>query len=348
MRLSRAAAVALALLATVGAVATAATATTRPHFDTRLLALIPTPGFPARAYVAPDRRVYEGTYSNPSGDAVASRVFEYSAKGALQRSWTIAGQDLNTEHGVQVATSDRRGRLVLLDKAPARVLTLNRGSGRQRTYATFPSEATPNYAAWGPHGVLYVTDYTHATIWRVPAGGGIATPWFTSQQLDGLEFGTTGIVMEGDRHHLLIGQQSSAGLGGGNPATGKIFELTIAAGGAPGDLRTVWESAPLDAPDGFAVDRAGRIYVALLLSNQVAVIGPDGSELERFPSTPGGGQNGAAVPFDNPSSAMFLGRRLIVANQSYLSGDATHQALLDLWIGSRGAPEFIPARAGRG
>ena len=43
---------------------------------------------------------------------------------------------------------------------------------------------------------------------------------------------------------------------------------------------------------------------------------------------------------------MFLGRRLIVANQAYLSGDTSHQAILDVWIGVRGQREFIPRRAG--
>jgi sugar lactone lactonase YvrE len=246
-----------------------------------------------------------------------------------------------------VATSDSRGRLVLLDKAPARVLTLNPRNGRQRTWATFPSDAVPNYAAWGRHGVLYVTDYTHATIWRVPPGGGVATVWLKDPQLDGLEFGTTGIVLTDDRRHLLVSQQSTAGGGGGNPSTGKVYEIEIAAGGDPGAVRTLWESQPFDGPDGFAVDAEGRIYVTLLLANQIAVIAPGGLELERFPDSSGSGENGSAVPFDNPSSAMFLGRRLIVANQAYLSGDTTHQAILDVWIGVRGAPEFIPRRAGR-
>ena len=48
----------------------------RARFDTQVLALIPSPGFPARAYVAPNKRVYEGTYSNPSGDSIPSRVLE--------------------------------------------------------------------------------------------------------------------------------------------------------------------------------------------------------------------------------------------------------------------------------
>src|SRR5439155_24635817 len=45
----------------------------RVLWDTRLLALIPRPGFPALAYVHPDGRIYEGTYDNPAGDSVPSR-----------------------------------------------------------------------------------------------------------------------------------------------------------------------------------------------------------------------------------------------------------------------------------
>ena len=43
---------------------------------------------------------------------------------------------------------------------------------------------------------------------------------------------------------------------------------------------------------------------------------------------------------------MFKGTRLIVANQSFFGGDATHQAILDVEAGERGMPEFIPRRAG--
>ena len=66
-------ALALALLA---AALPAAAHADRPRWDTRVLATVPPPGFPARAYVAPNHRIYEGTYDNPAGDTVPSRVFE--------------------------------------------------------------------------------------------------------------------------------------------------------------------------------------------------------------------------------------------------------------------------------
>jgi hypothetical protein len=165
-------------------------------------------------------------------------------------------------------------------------------------------------------------------------------------RLDGGPFGTTGITLAADHATLLVGQQSESGGGAGNPATGRLWSIPIAADGAPGAMRQLWESRPLDGPDSFGLARSGNVYIALLVANQIAVIGPDGVERERFPANPGSGENGSAVPFDNPSSARFLGTRLMVANQSFLAADAAHQAILDVETGEPGLPEHIPANAG--
>ncbi len=256
--------------------------------------------------------------------------------------------------------------MVLLDTNPARVLTLNLRKGKQRTYAKIPDipacsgAATghcsqqlldgapiPNYAAWGRDGSLYVTDYGQACIWRVPPGGGKPKLWLTSHKLDGTEFGTTGIELEADGHTLMVGQGSSSGLGDGNPATGKLYEVRIGKRHAAGPLRRFWESAPTDVPDGFAIARSGRVYVpAVGLTEQLVVVGADGHEIERFPKAPLSGDNGSPIPFDNPSSLAFAGRRLIVANQSVIAGDTTHMALLDVYAGEKGLEPLIPKRAG--
>jgi sugar lactone lactonase YvrE len=333
----------------------ASAASARARWDTQVLALVPRPGFPALAYVHPNGHVYEGTYDNPSGDTVPSRVFDYTADGTLQHSWTVQGQDLSQPHGVQVATSDPQGRLVLLDKSPARALLLDTGTGRQTTYATFadlPNGGTPmpDYAAWGPDGSLYVTDYQQDVLWRVPPGGGVAQPWLTDPRLDGGGmFGTAGIELMADRRTLLLSQASSAGFGELNPTTGKLYKVAIQADGRPGAPAKVWESGPAEAPDGFAIAKSGRVYLALVSpdANQLVVIAADGKEIERFPQSPGGGENGSSVPFDSPSSVMFLGTSVIVANQSYVNGDATHQAILDVETGEEGLTPFIPPAPAR-
>ncbi|MEK6228301.1 MAG: hypothetical protein AABM31_03110 [Actinomycetota bacterium] len=187
-----------------------------------------------------------------------------------------------------------------------------------------------------------MTDYGQAVVWRVPPGGGPAQVWLSDTRLDGGEFGTTGIALAADRRTLLVAQGSSAGLGALNPTTGKIYSVPIGADGPPGAVTQLWESRPGDLPDGFGIARSGRLYVPLVgLPQQIAVVSPQGQEIERFPEQPGG-ENGSAVPFDGPSSARFLGTRLIVANQSPVAGDPAHQALLDVEAGEPGLTELIP------
>ena len=78
MRRALAVVLALAALAAVAPAATQA----RARFDTRVLAKVPAPGYPAQAYVHPNGRVYEGTYINPNAGAVPSRVFEFDGPTA--------------------------------------------------------------------------------------------------------------------------------------------------------------------------------------------------------------------------------------------------------------------------
>lgn len=345
----RAVAVALALLvALAGPAAGERGAPVREKWPTKVFSTVGKPGFPAYVHVAPDGRVYAATYTNPTGDKMASRVFEWTAGGTLLRSWTVPGQDLGSPRGVQVAASDARGRLVLLEKSRAQVLTLNLRTGRFKVQATIPDlpgpgHPIPNYAAWGPGGKLYLTDYGQGVIWRIPAKGGTPVAWFASKALVGAGFGTTGIVYERSRRSFLISQQTTA-----DPLDllrGHLYRLPVLPGGAPGALSTVWTSGPLDLPDGFGVARSGTIYVALLGTNQLVRLGPDGRVLGKFPPAPIAGGNGSAIPFDSPSNATFLGTRVLVANQSAILGTASHHAILEVEVGEPGAPLFIPRRA---
>lgn len=353
-----------ALVAALGLVAGPAVATPtadRPVGTTAVFVHVQRPGFPAYAFRHRNGRVYAGTYTNSAGDHERSRIFEWSNAGALLRSWTMPHQDLSQEHGVQVANQDRHGRLILLEKSTSSIWTLNVQNGRFRRWATLPDlpicstgaqpcspnaddlPAIPNYAAWGPGGALYVTDYGQAVIWRLPHRTHRPHRWFASSQLDGSQFGTTGIVYRRHRHDLLIGQGSTA-VDASVPADGKLYRLPIRATHRPGTLSTLWTSQPGDLPDGFGLASSGHVYVALAgLANQVVELGARGQEKRRF-GTRGSGDNGSSIPFDTPSSATFQGTRVLVANQSF-TGDATHHAILWVEVGERGQPPYLPRTA---
>jgi sugar lactone lactonase YvrE len=363
---------ALALVAGVtlaGVPALAAWAAPARHRgNVRVLARIPKPGFPALPHVVGDR-IFEGTYDDPTGDHVPSKVFEYTPAGRLISSWTISGQNLSQPHGVQVAASDSRGRLILLDKTSGRIIRLSPRTGRQTLYSRVPDlpicaqakrgqpcspetqnlAPMPDYAAWGPDGSLYVTDYQQAVIWRIPPGGGRARIWLVSPRLDGGTFGTACILLMPDHHTLLFDQASNGGVPGTgtSPQAGKVYEVAIRPNGRPGALRKLWQSGPADAPDGCVLSRAGHIYVALAgASNQIVELSSAGRVLARF-GQKGTGANGSSVPYDTPSGLAWLGTDLIIANQAYLDQNTANMALLNLETGERGRPTYVPRRAGR-
>ena len=254
----------------------------------------------------------------------------------------MPGQHLDEDHGVQVANQTRDGRLVLLETSTRSVLTLDVRTGKFRRVATFPDGAVPNYATWGPGGALYVSDYGQAVIWKIPRGTVKPRVWFASTSLDGSEFGTAGLVYRPGRRDLLITQQSTA-TDGSVPTDGKLYRLPIRRSGRPGTLSTLWTSSPGDLPDGFGIARSGHVYVANAgLSNQLVELGADGHEIVRFPAVPGTGENGSAIPFDTPSSATFLGTRVLVANQSFF-GDTSHHAVLDVEVRERGRSPYLPS-----
>jgi sugar lactone lactonase YvrE len=358
-----AAVTAFAVIAVIAAGAAPAVAAAPGHVTA--LAPVSSPGYPALPHVVGDR-VYEGTYDNPKGDSVPSRVFEYSLSGALVQTFTVAGQDLSHPHGIQVAANDALGRLMLLDKTSGRIIRLDPRTGVQSLYSRVPdlpvcsasSAGTPcspalvdqapmpDYAAWGPDGELYVTDYQQAVIWRIPPGGGEARIWLADRRLDGGPFGTACITMMPDGHTLLFDQASNGGLGTLTPSTGKLYTVAIAPNGDPGPLRQLWESGPGDAPDGCALATSRHIYVALVgSSNQVVELSSTGQELARF-GQQYTGVNDSPVPFDSPSGVAFLGSQLLIANQSYFAGDPANQVVLDLETGEPGQPVYVPARAG--
>jgi hypothetical protein len=338
----------------------------RARFDVQVLAHVGAPGQPGLSLIGPDRFIYVGTFTNASGAANgASNVFAYSPDGRLLRTYPIKGQDPNADNGVQVAAMDAHGLLYLLDQHPARVITLDPRTGAQSNYASFKDVPTcpspgignecsatvmdnapePDYAACGPTGELYVTDYQQGLVWRVPPGGGVAHVWFTDPQLDGSLFGPAQITMLPD-HRTLMLDTSAGGVMEPDNTSGKLYTLGINPDGTPGTLHKLWTSGPTEGPDGFALAQSGNVYMALVgpQANQLVEISPTGQEIARVTHDGSNGPND--VPFDEPSSVAFDGERMIVTNDAYFSGDSTHFVLFDVFAGEPGAPIFIPHSAG--
>jgi sugar lactone lactonase YvrE len=356
---------ALALFLVAGALS-AVPAEARKYLDIRVFARVPNPGQPEPVAIGPPhRRVYVGTNQQSKGDSEApSVIFAYNRRGQLIRRYVVRGQPLEENHGIQGLAFDGRGRLYALDRsANPRVVLLNPRTRGQRTYATFrdvPScmqsglekgcsdttgpdlEAAPNFAAFAPDGRLYVTDIQQALIWRVPRGGGKAKVWFTDQRLENI-FGPNGIQFLRSGRSLMFASTASSP-STGDPTSGALYTLRVRRDGSPAKFKLFWRSNPFDGPDGFALARSGRVYLALAGANQLVVISPKGNELARVPATPA--ENAMMdPPFNGPASVAFLRRRVLVTNQTDpLAGDGNpdHWAVFNVFAGERKLPLFRP------
>ena len=348
--------------ALVAGIAGSASASRQP-LDIRVFARVPEPGQPEPVAIGPHhRRVFVGTNQQGKGDAdPPSRIFVYTTQGRLARSFALRGQDLSSDHGIQGLAFDGHRRLYVLDRsATPRVVRINLRTGRQRNYAMFrdvprctepgqrdcsatvnDAEAVPDYPAFDRRGRLYVTDLEQALIWRVPKGGGRPGVWLTDPRLESI-FGPNGIQFISPRTILFASTATSPSTG--DPTSGALFKVPVRRDGTPGPLRQFWRSRPFDGPDGFAVGRSGKVYLALAGANQIVVISRHAEELARAPATPAENQM-MDVPLDGPASVAFLGRRLLVTNQTDPlagTGNPDHWVVFDVFAGERGLPLYRP------
>jgi hypothetical protein len=342
-------AVAAALLALPSSPALA-----REPLDITVFTRVGPPGQPEPIAVGPDGLVYVGTNQLLHGDADApSKVFVYSPQGELVREYVLEGQPLDSSHGIQGLVFDRDGLLYVLDRsANPRVVVLDPATGEQRDYATFrdvppcgpggggdcsqtvvDAASGPDYGVFSPDGDLYVTDIDQGLIWRVPKGGGAAEVWLADPRLESA-FGPNGIQFMADNRTLLF-VNTASNPSAGNPLTGRLYTVPVQDDGTPGQLTEVWESLPLDAPDGLAIARSGNVYVALAGSSQVLKLSPQYAELARVPPNFAANQ-AEEIPLDGPGSVVFEGERLLVSNHSPIFGNPASWAILDVFAGEEG------------
>jgi sugar lactone lactonase YvrE len=341
-----------------------------------VFARIGAPGQPSLTLVTPNqRRVFVGTFEDVTGSNTdPSKVFEYDDHGKLLKTFVIKGQTPGQAHGVQVAARDRKGRLYVLDQEPARAIVLDPKTGSQHNYASFADVPTcvsagratgcsntvldnapePDYAAWLPDGSMLVTDFAQQLIWRVPAHGGKARVWFNSARLDGELFGPAGIVLMPGRRSVLV----SAATGGittlnltNNSARGRLYRIHLTKTYRPGAVKTLWSSDVAQAPDGFAVAADGKhVFIALVgpAANCVVELArtPRGwRQVWQVPSCIDGLGSDSPVPWDSPTSVQFLHHSILVTNQAFFTGIASHWVIFRVTEPLRGMRIYVPANS---
>ena len=324
------------------------------------LALVPPPGLPGarlrRARTAASTRAPTTTRRGDTVPLAGLRVL--GATGTLLRSWTIqrpgprAGRTASRSRpatpGAASSCSTRRRRgSLLLDPRD------RRADARTRPSLDLPALSptqTPDAQLRAP-GARTAASTSPTTsrpvIWRVPPGGGAPEVWLADPQLDGGQFGTTGIALAADHRTLLIGQQSAAGARRRQPGDRAASTRSpIGADGKPGPLDAALGEPARRRPRRLR-DREVRPRSTSRSSARSPTRSPSSAPTaeERFPS-----RSPAQRPrcrSTRPPASRSSARSLIVANQSYVNGDASHQAILDVDVGEPRDPRADSRQEGQ-
>ena len=313
--------------------------------DSRVVAPVPSPGYPEGIAVRGNRFYVSGpaAFGQPLGSAY---VYAYDIKtGAMEATYPI--NFTNPFAGMSAASCAAfgpDGKLYVIEPFVGVIrMDLNPGN-TQSVYATFPP-APPgtsllNDLAFDNAGNLYVTDSFAATIFRVPAGGGAATAWFTDPRLAGdpaVPFGVNGIRMDENYQNVYVAVTAENGTLNGviyrlplaNPTAANLFEFHRYA------------FPPLAGPDGIAFGRSGKLYVALAGTSQISVLRPDGTEEARYSGpadNPGGTPD--PMPWANPANIAFdkQGSLLVTNHASLVPFDPNLFCVFNVFVDDKAQP----------
>lgn len=146
---------------------------------------------------------------------------------------------------------------------------------RDGSFARLPgTEAIvfPNGVTLDKEGNVYVTDTILGAVWRVPASGGPAEPWYQSELLEGsgifgfgFPLGANGIAYR--QNAIVVG----------NTEGGRLVRIEIEPDGSDGAVTVLAEALPLLAVDGVAFDVHGNVWAAVIAQSTIVRVSPAGA-----------------------------------------------------------------------
>jgi DNA-binding beta-propeller fold protein YncE len=311
------------------------------------------PPFP-EGIVADRNRIYvagPAAFGNNGGKPSEVRVF-HRLSGKLLTIILIQGERLSEIHGVAGLTVDSQNRVYVVSNQLGIARLIPHGNDyKQEIYSpvlpevncnpTLPPSlpcSLPNEITFGPDGYLYWSDSFQNTIFRVPPGGGVAQPWFQSNQLAGsasapFPVGPNGIKVTPDGTAMYIAVTTSNTAPGGT-----IYKLPLVNAPQEKDLKLFHQYTQGEMPDGIAFGESGRLYVALQVPSGISILNPDGTERVRLESP-----SNSPIAYDTPADFAFDQKgSVLVTNHTLFSGNPASFAVLKIFVDDRGVEIDVP------
>lgn len=307
--------------------------------DSKVIAPVPLAGFPEGIATRGNRFYVSGpaAFGLPLGSAF---VQAYDIRsGALETTYPITiTNPFAGMSGASCAAFGPDGKLYVIEPFVG-VIRMNLDpANTQSVYSAFipTGPSLLNDLAFDGDGNLFVTDSFAAAIYRVPAGGGAPTIWFSDAALAGhptIPFGVNGIRIDKNNKNVYVSVTVDATF------NGVIYRLPLVASPAATDLE-VFASLGFTGPDGIAFGKSGRLYVAEAISSTIKVLNPDGSTYAVYIG-PAMNPPGPAVPWANPANIAFndqKGTLLVTNHASLVPFDPNLFVVFDVFVNDKGSP----------
>jgi sugar lactone lactonase YvrE len=316
--------------------------------DTTVFASVPAPGHPFG--VAVDRnRVYISTsagdfFADPATgghlNSDGERVFAYDKAGNLVTTTSIATMpnsnmglfglalDGNPGPDHQLYVADMNGRILRL--------SLGHENAAPALFAQAPLPGGWMATMWNdlvfdPAGNLFMTD-DKPRLWKVTPDGH-ASIWFQDPSITGL-FGFAGGPLGGRIDPTGKFLYFTITISAAFPGEAVVYRLPLVDHPSASDLQLVHRfpvvpGQPLPQATGLAFAASGNMYVALIGTNQIAVLDPAGNEIRRISSP----------LFDSPWGLAFMGQSLLVTNADIQPVESPNRwKVLKVFVGEDGLP----------
>jgi len=324
--------------------------------DTTIFAKVPAPGHPFGVAVD-NNRVYISTsagdfFADPATgghlNSDGERVFAYDNGGNLVTTTTIATMpnsnmglfglalDGNLGPNHQLYIADMNGRILRLG--------LDQPGAAPVLFAQAPLPGGWMATMWNdlvfdPAGNLFMTD-DKPRLWRVTPDGQ-ASIWFQDPRLTGL-FGFAGGPLGGRIDPTGKFLYFSITVSAAFPGEAVVYRLPLIDHPSASDLQLVHRfpvvpGQQLPQATGLAFAASGNLYVALIGTNQIAVLDPAGNEIRRISSP----------LFDSPWGLAFTGQSLLVTNADIQPVESPDRwNVLKVFVGESGLPLNRPRTSG--
>jgi sugar lactone lactonase YvrE len=316
--------------------------------DTTVFASVPAPGHPFG--IAVDKhRIYVSTsagdfFADPAHgghlNSDGERVFAYDEDGHLVTTTFIAtmpnsnmglfGLALDGNHGTnhQLYIADMNGRILRL--------AVGQKNASPELFAQPPSQFAGgwmvtmwNDLVFDKAGNLFMTD-DKPRLWRVTPDGQ-ASVWFTDPRITGF-FGFAGGPLGGRIDPTGKYFYFSITISRTFPGEAVVYRLPLVEHPSAADLQVVHRfpvvpGQQLPQATGLAFAASGNLYVALIGTNQIAVLDPAGKEIRRISSP----------LFDSPWGLAFMGQSLLVTNADIQPVESPNRwKVLKVFVGETG------------